>query len=64
MNPIRKYRMAKGYTQIDLAKLVGVTQTTVSHWESGMATPRGKNLITLSEVLEVSTLELLTMNGA
>ena len=31
---IRDRRLAAGYTQRDLARLIGVTQPTVAHWET------------------------------
>lgn len=64
MNVIAKYRKAKGYSQVELAKLIGVTQTTVTHWETGKVSPRGSNLMELSRVLEVSPLEILERRGA
>lgn len=32
---IRDRRLEMGYTQLDLAKIVGTTKATISRWESG-----------------------------
>lgn len=36
---IKIMRIKAGLTQEQLAKLIGSTQTTVSHWECGRSTP-------------------------
>lgn len=36
---IRKYRMALGLTQIDLAKKLGLTQALITNYERGLHTP-------------------------
>jgi len=48
-----KAREAKNYTQTALAKLVGVTQQSISGWESGRFCPSSKNCADLSSVLGV-----------
>lgn len=40
--------------QGDVARKAGVTQQTVSRWENGEATPRGKYILPLANALEVS----------
>jgi len=49
---IKTYRLSQGMTQIDLAKLLGVTQATVSRLEDG-AKPRPKLLKKLCELIGV-----------
>ncbi len=48
---IKTLREAKGLTQAQVAKEVGVSQQAVVQWEAGDTAPRGKNLIKAAEVL-------------
>lgn len=59
MSPITRYRKAMGLSQEQLAEAIGVTQTTVSHWERGFVKPRAKHIKMLSDVLGIPGLELL-----
>lgn len=45
---IKKMRKAKGWTQAELAKAVGVTQAQVAKWESNEANPSRKTLLKLA----------------
>lgn len=54
MNIFKDMRKKKGLTQVELAKLLNVQQTTVSKWEVGRATPDYPVLIKLAELFEVS----------
>lgn len=47
-------REAKGISQADLYRAVGVSNATVSEWESGKTKPRGSNLLKVSKVLGVN----------
>ncbi len=60
---IQKIRNSKGYSQVDLAgKIEGVFDTTnVSRIESGRTNPTIYTLHRVSEALEVSLSELLTI---
>ena len=51
---IAKYRAARGFTQRELAKAMGVTQTSIAMWETDRNVPSGKNLVRLADVLGVS----------
>lgn len=53
MNKFRESRLKKGYTQDDLAKIIGVDRSTISRWENGDTLPRLHRLIFISELLEV-----------
>jgi transcriptional regulator with XRE-family HTH domain len=46
-------RKAKGLTQQELAERLAVSLRTVQNWEAGLFEPQGKNLRSLSEVLQV-----------
>lgn len=51
---LRDARVAKGYTQEQLAEKLGVTRQSVSKWESGQGMPEAETLPFISDVLEVS----------
>ncbi len=52
---IHYLRKQKGFSQEELADKVGVSRQAVSKWESEQSTPDLKNIITLSELFEVTT---------
>ena len=56
---IAQARKAKGLTQKELAKRIGVTDKAVSRWETGTGFPEVSCLEALADALEVSVLELL-----
>ncbi len=58
-NTIYKLRKEKGLTQIELAKILNLDQTTVSKWENEKAVPDTTTLINLAEFFDVSTDYLL-----
>lgn len=47
------YRKLNGWTMKELAEKVGKTESAVSKWESGTASPKIKDINILSEVLGV-----------
>lgn len=53
-NRVKSRRDEIGLTQIQLAKKVGVSGVTISQWESGDYSPKGKNLYKLADALECS----------
>ena len=56
---IREKRLAKGITQRDFAKAVGVTQCMIWMWETGRNLPQVRHLLIICRALEVSPNELL-----
>lgn len=58
MNHIRQLRKDKGITQCQLSAAVGVTQATLSYWESGKVSPRLSDLHKLAKVLGCSISDL------
>ena len=56
---IRNLREEKGLTQPELAKLVGVSNGTVSFWENGVNEPKASYVRKLSTVFEVTSDYLL-----
>jgi transcriptional regulator with XRE-family HTH domain len=60
---VRNVRLRKGLTQDELAEGVGVSQTTVSQWESGRNKPTLANLKALSNFLHEPLDELMVFIG-
>ena len=56
---LAELRKAAGYTQIDLAKALGMSQRMVAYYESIEDNPLARILLLLSKTLGVSTDELL-----
>jgi len=48
---IRQYRFQSGISQEKLAKMVGVNESTIFHWEKGQSKPFSKSLKKLEGVL-------------
>lgn len=58
---IKEKRKEKGMNMKELAKLVGVSESTVSRWESGeIKDMRKDKIILLSNALSISPMELMT----
>lgn len=56
---LRKERIEKGLTQVELAKIFNVSKQTVSNWESGKRTPDAKTIEELADFYEVTVDHLL-----
>ena len=52
-------RKEKGWTQLELAEKLNVTDKAVSKWERGLGFPDIKLIEPLAEVLDVSMLEIM-----
>ena len=61
INLIKKLRVNKEMTQLELAEACGVTQGTVAQWEKGVCFPKAGKIPALSRVLECDCDELLKM---
>lgn len=59
---LKELRIEKNLTQDKLAKLIGMSKMTVSHWESGYCEPSIAQLIALSNLFEVSVDYLVGKN--
>lgn len=55
---IKKYRKEKGYTQRELADMIGVSVQAVSKWETEVGAPDISQIVPLASALEISTDEL------
>ncbi|RPF41890.1 DNA-binding XRE family transcriptional regulator [Hydrogenoanaerobacterium saccharovorans] len=58
MANIEKLRRKAKLSQMQLATAMGVTQGTVSQWETGEIKPRANKLIELAKILNCSIDEL------
>ena len=56
---IKRLRIAKGMSQVELATRLNVVRQTISKWEKGLSVPDSEMLIRLSEVFETNVSELL-----
>lgn len=56
---IKKHRKALGMTQKELAELVGLKQYMIAKYESGERTPIVARIEKISDILKISTDELL-----
>ena len=62
---LRTARMQKGLTQDDLAKLTGVSITTIGNYERGKGYPKQREVYTkLAEALDISVSALYNVHYA
>lgn len=57
---LKQMRHTIGLTQAQVARHIGVTPATISHWEIGLCFPPPWRLIKLAELYHVSVEELLS----
>lgn len=60
---IKRARQERGWSQVELARRMTVTQPSVAEWESGRKAPSMKNLVRLAELLGVGFEWLSTGRG-
>ena len=51
------------YSQKELGKKIGVTESTISQWESGCKNPKVSTLIELCKLLDMDANILLNLKG-
>lgn len=56
---IKAIREQKGFTQVDLAKQLGITRSSVNAWEQGISVPSTQYVVELASLFKVSTDYLL-----
>jgi len=56
---LRELRARRGFTQDQVAKRLSCHESAVSRWESGSRFPTGEDLVSLADLFEVSTDDLL-----
>ena len=59
MNGFKRARLIKGYTQAEVAKLLGVAPVSVSKWEAGKGLPKAKRMPEVADVLGTTVSDLL-----
>ncbi len=57
---IRHARLARGFSQGDVALRMGLAKQTISQWETGECTPQLKSLLQFASVLEVDAAYFLS----
>ena len=60
MKTIKEYREQNNMTQEELAKKMGITQRTISYYETGQKIPSGRTLLRLKKIFNVTADELLS----
>ena len=61
---IKYLRDEKGLTQTDLAKILGITRSSVNAWEMGISVPSTQYIVELATLFKVSTDFLLGINSS
>lgn len=56
----RERRKAAGYTQMEAAKALGVTDAAVNQWETGKTMPTAKRLAEVAKLYNCTADELLS----
>lgn len=57
---LKKYRKARGYTQVKLSVLAGISQDYMSEIERGKASPSLKKIIMLADALNIEVRDLFS----
>lgn len=52
---IRYLREAKGFTQAELSRVLGLTRSSINSWEMGLSIPSTPYIVALAKIFEVST---------
>ena len=59
MKKMKFYREQKGLNQTELAEAIGISQSEISSYESGVKSPRINVALAIAEVLGVTIAELV-----
>ena len=60
---IKKLRLARNWSQVDLAKKLNVTKQSVSNWENDNIQPSIEMLISIAQIFSTSTDYLLGLDN-
>ncbi len=61
---IKRLREQNELTQSELAKILGVTRSSVNAWEMGISSPSTQYIVELATIFKVSTDFLLGLNSS
>lgn len=56
---LKELREEKNYSQEEIAKLIGASQTSIKNWELGINEPKASYIIKLAQIFNVTTDNLL-----
>ena len=51
---LKKLRKDSGFTQVDVAEKLGISQPAYASWERGVKKPTQENLVKIAQILNVS----------
>lgn len=51
---IKELRLEKGFSQMQLGKLIGVSQKAIDYWERSVNEPKSSYIIALAKVFEIT----------
>lgn len=61
---IKSLREQSGMSQTELAKLLGITRSSVNAWELGISVPSTPYIVELANIFKISTDYLLCVNAS
>lgn len=61
---IKSLREQAGMSQTELAKLLGITRSSVNAWELGISVPSTPYIVELANIFKISTDYLLCVNSS
>ena len=61
---VKKLREQKGLSQAELARLLGITRSSVDAWEMGISVPSTQYIVDLAGVFDISTDYLLGVDSS
>lgn len=61
---IKRLREQKGLTQTELAKMLGITRSSVNAWEMGISVPSTQYIVELATIFKVSSDFLLGLESS
>lgn len=61
---VKKLKEQKGLSQAELARLLGITRSSVNAWEMGISVPSTQYIVDLAGVFDISTDYLLGVDSS